>query len=78
MTKAPGDARKPRRNPLLGAAVLKALLRRRDGDDWKKTQALYEGILRDLDLSDEKVEQYLRDHADEVEEAIRGHGRRGS
>jgi len=27
---APG---KPRRNPLLGAAVLKALLRRRDGDD---------------------------------------------
>ena len=78
MTKAPGDARKPRRNPLLGAAVLKALLRRRDGDDWKKTQALYEGVLRDLDLSDEQVERYLTGHAEEVEEAIRGHGRRGS
>ena len=78
MTKGPGGTGKPRRNPLLGAAVLKALLRRRQGEDWKKTQALYEGILRDLDLSDEQVEQYLTDHADEVEESIRGHGRRGS
>jgi hypothetical protein len=78
MTKGRGEAGKARRNPLLGAAVLKALLRRRAGDEWKKTQSLYEGILRDLELSDEQVEQYLADHAEEVEEAIRGHGRRGS
>ena len=78
MTKGPGKTGKPRRNPLLGAAVLKALLRRRQGDDWKKTQSLYQGILRDLGLSDEQVEQYLTDHTEEVEEAIRGQGRRGS
>jgi len=78
MTKGPGKTGKPRRNPLLGAAVLKALLRRREGDDWKKTQSLYQGILRDLGLSDEQVEQYLTDHTEEVEEAIRGQGRRGS
>jgi hypothetical protein len=69
--------RKTRRNPLLGAAVLKALLRRRAGDDQQKTQALYDGILRDLVLTDAEVEAYLETHAAEVEQAIRGHGRRG-
>ena len=69
---------KRRRNPLLGAAVLKALLQRRAGDDRKKTASLYEGILRDLGVTDEQVEKYLSEHAEEVEEAIRGHGRRGS
>jgi len=69
---------KARRNPLLGAAVLKALLRRRRGDDLAKTKALYDGILRDLGLTDEQVERYLIEHGDEVEETIRGHGRRGS
>jgi hypothetical protein len=69
--------RKTRRNALLGAAVLKALLRRRAGDDLQKTQTLYDGILRDLLLTDAEVEAYLETHADEVEQAIRGHGRRG-
>jgi hypothetical protein len=69
---------KPRKNPLLGAAVLKALLKRRVGDDQAKTQSLYGGVLRDLDLTDEQVDEYLAQHADEVEEAIRSHGRRGS
>ena len=69
---------KQRKNPVLGAAVLKALLLRRKGDDQTKTQALYEGVLRDLDLTDEQVEKYLSEHAAEVEEAIRSHGRRGS
>ena len=73
-----GGAGKQRRNPLLGAAVLKALLRRRGGDDLQKTQALYDGILRDLLLTDAEVDAYLETHADEVEQAIRGHGRRGS
>ena len=69
---------KTRKNPILGAAVLKALLQRRSGDDQAKTQSLYEGVLRDLDLSDEQVDKYLSEHAAEVEEAIRSHGRRGS
>jgi hypothetical protein len=57
--------------------VLKALLRR-GGDDAHKRQALYDGILRDLNLTDAQVDAYLQTHAEEVEEAIRGHGRRGS
>jgi len=73
-----GGPTKPRKNPLLGAAVLKALLNRRVGDDKGKTQSLYEGVLRDLDLTDEQVDEYLAKHAGEVEEAIRSHGRRGS
>jgi len=41
------------------------------------SSALYEGILRDLGVTDAQVEAYLSAHADEVEEAIRSHGRRG-
>ena len=73
-----GGTGKPRKNPILGAAVLKALLQRRKGDDQTKAQGLYEGVLRDLDLTDEQVGEYLSQHAAEVEEAIRSHGRRGS
>jgi len=67
---------KSRRNPLLGAAVLKALLKRRQGEATQAT-SLYQGVLRDLKLRDEDVEEYLSSHADEVERAIRSHGRRG-
>jgi hypothetical protein len=73
-----GGTGKARRNPLLGAAVLKALLLRRGGEERKKTDALYQGILRDLELTDEDVDRYLAEHGPEVEEAIRGHGRRGA
>ena len=67
---------KPRSNPVFSAAVVKAVLRKR-GDVTQST-ALYEGLLRDLGVTDEDVETYLREHADEVEEAIRSHGRRSS
>ena len=84
---APGK----KRNPLLGAAVLRALLLRRaqvepaprlatgkalpaptDG-----VRSLYEGVLRDLGITDEQVAEYHRQHEAEVAEAIAGHGRRG-
>jgi hypothetical protein len=69
-------AKKPaRKNPLFGAAVVKAVLRKRHGVS--ATSALYEGILRDLGVTDAQVEEYLAAHADEVEQAIRRHGRRG-
>jgi uncharacterized protein YjiS (DUF1127 family) len=64
-----------RKNPLFGAAVVKAVLRKRDGV--QATNALYEGILRDLGLTDAQVEAFLADHAEEVEQAIKSHGRRG-
>ncbi len=63
------------KNPLFGAAVVKAVLRKRDGVT--ATSALYEGILRDLGVTDAEVEAYLADHGEEVEQAIRSHGRRG-
>jgi hypothetical protein len=65
-----------RKNPLLGAAVVKAVLRKRTRDA-EATSTLYEGILRDLGVTDQDVEAYLTEHGDEVERAIRSHGRRG-
>jgi len=83
---------KKAKSPLLGAAVLKALLQRRSAVDpaprladgkelpgpLDGIRALYDGVLRDLKLTDEQVDQYLAGHAAEVEEAIKGHGRRGA
>ena len=71
-----GARKTGRKNPLLGAAVVKAVLRKRSGDS-SATSALYEGILRDLGVSDAQVERFLADHEEEVERAIRSHGRRG-
>lgn len=64
-------------SPLFGAAVVKAVLRKRTGEAGA-TSTLYESILRDLGITDTQVEEYLAAHEDEVEEAIRSHGRRGS
>ena len=65
---------KARKNPLLGAAVVKAVLKRQGPGS---STALYEGLLRDLGLTDEEVERYLREHGAEVEAALQSHGRRG-
>lgn len=74
MTAAP---RKPaKKDPLFGAAVVKAVLRKRSGDS-EATSTLYEGILRDLGVTDAQVEEYLAEHEEDVELAIRSHGRRG-
>jgi hypothetical protein len=70
-------SRKPaQKNPLLGAAVVKAVLRKRTGES-EATSTLYEGILRDLGVTDAEVEEYLAEHQEDVEQAIRSHGRRG-
>jgi hypothetical protein len=61
---------------LFGAAVVKAVLRKRTGDPGA-TSDLYEGVLRDLGVTDAQVERYLADHEAEVQRAIRSHGRRG-
>src|SRR5207237_544107 len=61
---------KARKDPLFGAAVVKAVLRKRERDA-NATSALYQGILRDLHVTDEDVERYLAEHAADVEEAIR-------
>ncbi|MFN2550126.1 MAG: hypothetical protein ABR567_22110 [Myxococcales bacterium] len=71
-----GARKAGRKNPLFGAAVVKAVLRKRKGDG-SATSSLYEGILRDLGVTDKEVEKFLAEHEDEVEIAIRSHGRRG-
>jgi len=67
---------KSRNNPLFGAAVVKAVLRKRSGET-TTASTLYEGILRDLGVTDAEVEQYLSEHEAEIEQAIKSHGRRG-
>jgi hypothetical protein len=78
-------------NPLFSAAVLKEQLRRRSVIEPAPRLAngaalpgptdgirtLYEGVLRDLGVTDAQVEEYLAAHRPEVEAALRGHGRRG-
>ncbi len=64
------------RNTILGAAVLKALLSQHGEAGRDAENELYKGVLRDLELSDEDVDTYLREHAAEVSDAIRAHGRR--
>lgn len=61
-----------KRDPLFGAAVLKLSFRMRGDEASEGFQRVYEGVLRDLGVSDEEVEQYLATHRDEVEHAARG------
>lgn len=65
-----------RRNPLLGAAVLKALLRESSPDGFESAQALYLGVLRDLGLTDAQVDEFMAGHRPEVEKALGSHGGR--
>ena len=54
-----------------------ALLDQRATENRAQAQALYDGVLRDLGLTDAEVKAYLEEHVAEVEDAIRSHGRRG-
>jgi hypothetical protein len=65
-----------KKSPLFGAAIVKAVLRKRTGQAGA-TSTLYEGILRDLGVTDADVEKFLAEHEAEVDRAIRSHGRRG-
>ena len=62
-----------KRDPLFGAAVLKVSFRQRGDDSSDAFRRVYEGVLRDLGVTDEDVETYLADHRAEVEQAARGH-----
>lgn len=68
-------ARPPRqKDSLLGAAVVKTILLRTGAAGG--TSLLYEGLLRDLRLTDADVDRYVAQHGPEIEEAIKSHGRR--
>ena len=61
-----------KRDPLFGAAVLKLSFRQRGEEAGEGFRMVYDGVLRDLGVTDEDVERYLRDHEADVAEAVRG------
>jgi CRISPR/Cas system CSM-associated protein Csm2 small subunit len=67
-----------RRDPIFGAAVLKYTFQRRKDEQSPQFKAIYEGVLRDLKVTDEQVEAFLAEHLDEVAESIKAHGKSNS
>ncbi len=65
---------KTRAERLFSAAVLRRSFELQDGQYREGFRFVYEGVLRDLDLEDTEVVEYLEAHRAEVEAAI---GRRG-
>ena len=59
---------------LFSAAVVRRAFELQDGRYKEGFRFVYEGVLRDLDLEEAEVEQYLAAHRAEVEAAM---GRRG-
>jgi hypothetical protein len=60
------------KDKLYGAAVLKMSFRLRGDEESPAFKVVYPGVLRDLELEDTAVEQYIQEHRDAVERAARG------
>ncbi|MDQ3264701.1 MAG: hypothetical protein M3Y59_13705 [Myxococcota bacterium] len=60
------------KNRLFGAAVVKMSFRLRGNEETPAFKAMFPGVLRDLELTDEQVEKYIAEHRDAVERAARG------
>ncbi len=65
---------KTKEETLFAAAVLRRSFALQDGQYREGFRFVYEGVLRDLGLEEEEVEEYFAAHRQEVEAAI---GRRG-
>jgi len=63
---------KPLRDRLFGAAVLKMSFRLRGAEDSPAFTGIYPGVLRDLQIEDEAVEDFIKENRAEVEAAARG------
>ena len=61
------------KDKLWGAAVLKMSFRLRGDEQAPAFKAIYPGVLRDLEVTDEEVERYIEQNKDAVEKAARGH-----
>lgn len=57
---------------LWGAAVLKMSFRLRGAENSPAFKGVYPGVLRDLELEDEAVEQFIGANKERVEKAARG------
>jgi hypothetical protein len=60
------------KDKLRGAAVLKMSFRLRNAEESPAFKGIYPGVLRDLELDDKDVEQYIQENKDVVERAARG------
>lgn len=65
---------KTREERLFSAAVVRRSFELQDTQYRDGFEFVYQGVLRDLELTDAEVEAYLAEHGPEVEAAI---GRRG-
>ena len=65
---------KTREEKLFSAAVLRRSFELQEARYQDGFKFVYEGVLRDLELSEGEVEAYLAEHRDEIEEAIRRRG----
>jgi len=63
---------KRRKDPLFGAAVLKVSFGMRGDENAQGFRFVYEGVLRDLGVTDEEVDAYLEENRERVEAAARG------
>ena len=61
---------KTRSEKLFSAAVLRLSFELQDGQYKQGFRFVYEGVLRDLELGEQDVEDYLASHRAEVEAAI--------
>ena len=62
---------------LFAAAVVRRSFQLQDGQYQEGFRFIWEGVLRDLQLEQVEVEEYLAAHREEVEAAIGRHGRKG-
>ena len=60
------------KDKLYGAAVLKMSFRLRGDEESPAFKFVYPGVLRDLELEDTDVEQYIEQNRESVERAARG------
>lgn len=61
-----------KKDPLFGAAVLKVSFGMRGDENAEGFRFVYEGVLRDLGLTDDEVDAYLEAHREQVVAAARG------
>ena len=63
---------KTREQKLFGAAVLKTSFLLREAADSPAFKVVYPGVLRDLDLQDAEVDEFIKANREAVEKAARG------
>jgi hypothetical protein len=68
-------ASKATKDPLRSAAILKVSFRLAGNEKHPQFRAVYDGVLRDFNLTDAQVEAFIQAHEAELEQAARGNKR---